>query len=365
MTTSVSAAVPSTIYTAAPTSTAAHRGWIESPAFDLPCFVLSPLWGLLFLAVVLAVPGSVALVVQAAVFYFVAVPHYMSTYTFYFGDENLRYFRTRWLAFFGGPAVISASVLLLWVLGFPPVIQAAVFLWNVWHVARQNSGVLAVYRRLNNGTRAEQGPAQATLIAVSASMALWNIGRYPPVGRPLAALHHDAARWFAVALLAFGAGALLLLIRRLRARTRRPSAQEVAFLAASVLMFHPYLWVRDYTLATLGMLMGHFVQYLAIVWLLHHRKYAGLDSGTSRQRVLSRVSSRHTLIACFVVASGLFFWVSNHATAALGVPSVYTVSWFAFTFIHFYLDGLIWAFRQPFVRESIGHYLMPQSQVAV
>jgi hypothetical protein len=46
------------------------------------------------------------------------------------------------------------------------------------------------------------------------------------------------------------------------------------------------------------------------------------------------------------------------------MPSLYTVSWFAFTFIHFYLDGLIWAFRQPFVRESVGSYLLPPSRVA-
>ncbi len=105
-------------------------------------------------------------------------------------------------------------------------------------------------------------------------------------------------------------------------------------------MFHPYLWVRDYTLATLGMLMGHFVQYLAIVWLLHHRKYGSLHTGSPAQRLLSRVSARYVLIGAFIAVSGLFFIAANHTTAAIGMPSVYTVSWFAFTFIHFYLDGL-------------------------
>ncbi len=118
--------------------------------------------------------------VQAAAFYFVAVPHYMSTYTFFLGDDNLQYYRSRRLAFFGGPAFITLAVSVLWVLRFPPVIQAAVFVWNVWHVARQNSGILAMYRRLNAGSHTEHLPANLAILGVSAGMAFWHIDRYPP-----------------------------------------------------------------------------------------------------------------------------------------------------------------------------------------
>ena len=338
-------------------------GWIESPAFDLACFVLSPVAGLLFLGVVFAVSAPYALLVQAAVFYFVAVPHYMSTYTFYLGDDNLHYYRTRGLAFFGGPVIIALLVLALWLLGFPPIVQAAVFVWNIWHVARQNSGILSIYRRLHSGPGAEGGPAQWALLGVSGGMTFWNIGRFPPVGRALSSLHPDAGHALAIALLALGLVALGVLVKQLISRLRPPGWQEVAFLVSSLAMFHPYLWVSDYTLATLGMLMGHFVQYLALVWLLHRRKYGPLASGSTGQRVLSLVSTRQMLLAAFIGASGLFFIVSNQATAVLGVAPVYTVSWFAFTLVHFYLDGFIWAFRQPFVRASIGSYLMPPARV--
>lgn len=345
------------------TGTEVHRGWIASPRFDLPMFVLSPLAGIVFLSVALTVPTQFAFLVQAAAFYFVAVPHYMSTYTFFLGDDYLKHYRSRQLAFFGGPAFISVAVILLWVLRFPPVIQAVVFIWNVWHVARQNGGILAMYRRLNRGTRAEHAPAHTAILGVSAAMATWNIERHPSVGRPLAALHPNAPHVLAIVFLVIGLLALVVLVRRLAQREHAVSAQELGFLASSLLMFHPYLWVVDYTLATLGMLMGHFVQYLAIVWLLHHRKYEAVPAGSGAQRVLSRISARNGLIAAFIVGSGFFFWVANHATAAAGVPSIYTVSWFAFTFIHFYLDGLIWAFRDPFVRDSVGQYLMPAERV--
>jgi hypothetical protein len=344
---------------------AIERGWIESPQFDLPMFVLAPLAGLAFLALTFAVPPQYAFMVQAAAFYFVAVPHYMSTYTFFLGDDNLQYYRSRRLAFFGGPVFITLAVVILWVLKFPPVIQAAVFVWNVWHVARQNSGILAMYRRLNAGSRAEHLPAGLAILGISAGMAFWHIDRYPPIGHALATLNAEAGHVLAVAWFGLGAVALVLYFRRLAARDRLVSGHEMGFLGSSLVMFHPYLWVRDYNLATLGMLMGHFVQYLAIVWLLHRRKYGSLHTGSPAQQLLSRVSARYLLLGAFIVLSGLFFIAANHTTAAIGLPSLYTVSWFAFTFIHFYLDGLIWAFRRPFVRESVGSYLMPANRVVV
>lgn len=359
MSTAASYAAPS----AEPSAERVHRGWIESPAFDLPCFVLSPVAGLLFLLVVLTVPAPHALLAQAAAFYFVAVPHYMSTYTFYLADDNLRQFRSRALAFFGGPAIIAVSVLLLWVLGFPPFVQALVFTWNIWHVVRQNCGIAAIYRRLHGGAQTEAGPMQTAFLGISGGMAFWNIDRFPPIGRTLTALHPQAAHAIAILLVAIGTAGLVALAQRLLRRERRAGSQEIAFVAASLVMFHPYLWVTDYTVATLGMLMGHFVQYLAVVWLLHRRKYRAVANGSSAQHVLSLVSTRNLLIVCFIAASGLFFIVVNEAAKIIGVPSVYTIAWFAFTLIHFYLDGLIWAFRRPFVRETVGAYLMPANRI--
>jgi hypothetical protein len=341
-----------------------HPGWIESPRFDLPMFILAPISGLVFLALALGVPAEYGFVVQAAAFYFVAVPHYMSTYTFFLSDENMRHYRSRRLAFFGGPALITLSVVVLWVLRFPPPIQIAVFVWNVWHVARQNSGILAMYRRLNGGARSEHAPASFAILGISAGMAAWNIDRYPPIGRVLARMHPDADHALAITLFVFGVVSLIKYAQCVTARSRRVSHHELAFMAASLLMFHPYLWVQDYTLATLGMLMGHFVQYLAIVWMLHRRKSAVMTTGSRAQQILSSVSRHYLLIGMFVVGSGLFFVAANYTTSAIGMPAVYSVSWFAFTFVHFYLDGLIWAFRQPFVRESVGTYLLPTNRMA-
>jgi hypothetical protein len=42
---------------------------------------------------------------------------------------------------------------------------------------------------------------------------------------------------------------------------------------------------------------------------------------------------------------------------------VYIIAWNALTLVHFYLDGLIWAFRQAFVRQTFGPYLTPASHM--
>ena len=85
-----------------------ERGWIHSPAFDLALFTLSPLAGLFVLWANVSMPGGAMVVVAAT--YLIAIPHYLSSFTFFLGDENLAYYRTRRLAFFAGPVVIILNM---------------------------------------------------------------------------------------------------------------------------------------------------------------------------------------------------------------------------------------------------------------
>src|SRR5512134_1160820 len=77
--------------------------WIESARFDVPLFLLSPLLGLALLLVAPSGAHLVALVAGTLV----GVPHYLSTFTFYFWRENRAYHRGRWLAFYAGPVLIA------------------------------------------------------------------------------------------------------------------------------------------------------------------------------------------------------------------------------------------------------------------
>ena len=116
--------------------------WIQSPGFDTFLLIFAPLVTLPIIAGVywrvplLAIGGGMTL----------AFAHYGSSLSFYLWDENRQYHRTRWLAFFAGPVILTMVYLLL--LGFqvPFVIQFILFFWNTWHVARQNCGILSLYR---------------------------------------------------------------------------------------------------------------------------------------------------------------------------------------------------------------------------
>lgn len=339
---------------------AASRGWIESPRFDLAAFILVPLSSLVVLGSVLGIPHGWQVVVLCT--YLVAIPHYLSSFSFFFGDDNLAHYKTRSMAFFLGPAVILASVIVLRAVGMQVVVANTLYVWNVWHVSLQSAGILAIYRRLNRGPVEERPFAMRAILLWNATLAFWFIDRYAFLNDWLVAAHPAAPLVLRYALLAAAIMALVQFRAVLRGRAHPLAVPEKAFLASSFALFLPYLWVRDSNLATFAMLMGHFIQYLSIVWLLNRRKYSGTD-GTTHQRVLGFVSHRPLVLMACLGAAGVAFYAANRLASVFGVPWAYATVWNALALVHFYLDGLIWAFRKPFVRESIGTYLMPPARL--
>jgi hypothetical protein len=111
------------------------------------------------------------------------------------------------------------------------------------------------------------------------------------------------------------------------------------------------------------MLMGHFLQYLGIVWLLNRRKYA-LAEGSGHQRLLSAISTKTPLLVGSLVSVGLLFYGMRVSADFLRISLSYTIIWNSLSLVHFYLDGFLWAFRNPFVRGSVAPYLVRPSQVA-
>lgn len=335
------------------------RGWIESPVYDVALFALSPIAGLLIILVDQLSRWGHAVGVLAV--YFVGIPHYLSTFTFYLGDQNRDYYRLRWPAFFLGPLVIFASVLGLRVLAVEGVVQSAIFIWNVYHVSLQSAGVLSLYRRLNGGDQKEKRWAHLTILSINATMASWHLKYFPPLYDLLIRVHSwmpMVLRYvFLATVLVAGAGYLI----HLRRRSRPLSVPEKVFVISSLLLFHPYLWVKDYLLATIAVLMGHFIQYLGIIWLLNRRKYGQQSSGSVAQQWLIRLSSRPRLLLVSLLLLGGFFLFIDRGSRLVGMYLSYIVVWNSLVLIHFYVDGLVWAFRDSFVRKTVGPYLLLES----
>jgi hypothetical protein len=337
-----------------------RRGWIESPLFDLSLFTLSPLAGLAVILPALISPKSIHIAIAAAT-YLVAIPHYVSSFSFYLGDDNLAYYRTRRLAFFVGPVLILFAVVGLRLTRVDAAVQSTLYVWNIYHVSMQSAGILSLYRHLNGGALSENRFARMTLLGVNGTLAFLHIDRFPPIYDNLLKIHCPI--WIIhTAFLGVAVVAVALYVNKVRLRAKRITGGELAFLVSSLLLFHPYLWVYDLNIATFGMLMGHFLQYLGIVWLLNRRKYR-VAAGSSRQRLLSAISTKTWLLVLALISVGLLFRWIRVGSDWLRIPLSYTILWNSLALVHFYVDGFIWAFKNPFVRTSVGPYLAPESHM--
>jgi len=147
----------------------------------------------------------------------------------------------------------------------------------------------------------------------------------------------------------------------LHRRPRPLRTPERVFLISSLLLFHPYLWVTNYLLATIAMLTGHFIQYLGIVWLLNRRKYGEQTAGSGAQQWLVRLSSRPRLLFVSLLLLGAFFLSIDWGSRIVGLYLSYVIVWNSLVLIHFYIDGLVWAFKDSFVRKTVGPYLILDS----
>ena len=337
------------------------RHWIESPGYDLAFFTLSPLLGLAWL---LTAPSELSILIVLAI---LGIPHYLSTFMFYFWEDNHLYHRSRWIAFFAGPVGIVLLVVALVSGRVPYILQLAVYFWNAYHVARQSCGILSIYRhRAGVFDLRQKALANTAIIASNGCLATWNLTWHPILYHPLSLLTPALPRVIQLSLAGVSVVALLrlgLALWQRRNNGQAPGLSEMSFLCTSLLLFHPYLWVRDGSQATTGMLIGHFLQYLGIVWLLHRRKFTRRTrSGTPAWLVYL---SSHTgmLLLVFLVSAGVYLALKRLFTL-FSLTIAFDSALFMLVIIHFYLDRFFWAFKEPHIRKSMGPYLMAHASGA-
>ena len=59
-----------------------------------------------------------------------------------------------------------------------------------------------------------------------------------------------------------------------------------------------------------------------------------------------------------LAGTGLGFFVVKELLTRAGHLTLFEAFYLLVAFLHFYVDGLFWAFRDPHVRASIGPYLV-------
>jgi hypothetical protein len=339
-----------------------RAGWIESPKYDLWLLALPPLLGILICSFAWGVqPAYVA----GASLFILGMPHYLSTYAFYFDDANTRYAKKRMVAFYLGPVLVVFCLTAAVALKFYMLVALAVDAWNVFHVSRQSSGILSVYRHLNGGdNRAEKLPANLALLCIGGGLYSFTIANQPSFVTFLKRLPFDVMPYMGPVLLTAGLIGMATLIIRMRRRSTTFLTPETIFLATSALLFVPYVLMKSRTTASSAMLSGHYLQYLGILWLLNHRKYTR-EEGSPMQRALAAVSRSAPRILALLVSIVALTSIADrflHHYNAMGLHN-----WLLnlIVLMHFYLDGVFWAFKHKHTRDSIGPYLLlPDHRIA-
>jgi hypothetical protein len=332
-----------------------RAGWIHSAPFDACLLIFAPL---LTLPLVAAIYFKIPLLVIAGGLT-LAFAHYMSTTSFFFWKENREYHRSRWLAFVGGPLIIATVYFLILGFDVPYVLQLILFVWNTFHVARQNCGILSIYR--NKGGVADQGQKQRhaanrAIIAVSFFLAFWNIDTHQEVS----ALFNLVSSHLGLAVkVVMGGIAVLTLVQlgvALLQRKEQLGIPETLFLATGLGFFWPYLFIRSSEVATFAMLLPHYVQYMSLVWLLHRRKFGNSTEGAPIP--LLRISSKLTLLIPALFVAGFAFYLLKEVSDFSDNKWWFETVYLLVALEHFYFDGLIWSFRRPHVRQTILPFLL-------
>lgn len=334
---------------------ASRAGWIHSRGFDLSFFILSPLLGF---AIAASLPLHAAdTMMLLSLNYLIGVPHYFASFGFFAGVENRAYARERYVAFFLVPVLIGLAVTTLYATGNQNWVHAVLFVWNIWHVASQSAGIMSLYRKLSGGRLDERTWCHRMIVCANAAMAFWFLERFPPLWNLLVAVDERlpaALRLaFAVAAVGYAAGYAM----SVRRRGFGLSGAEVAALSTALLLFTPYLWLADSNVATLTMLSGHFIQYLAIVWVLDARKYTPVRSDDRGERLLAAFGRSWRGVAAYMLLVALLFASFEQGARQWHLYAVFMIAFNTLALSHFYLDGMIWAFKNPFIRRTVAPYL--------
>lgn len=324
-----------------------HPRWIISPAVDLTFFVFVTLLtiGPWLASDHFGVSGWYVLVAVA----FFNGPHLISTWTRVYLPRRERFRRPLhyWLLP-GALATFAIGCVTAGGLG-PVYLRTVIFYWATWHFAAQAYGILRIYQRKHGvlGT-VEARLEKAILFLVCGFCLLRRLYTGPWELFGVQIIHPFPRAWEVNAVggvtVAVTLAYLALLLRRPQ-RFVRPLL--IACTAFGFAM--PYLVIKNGTSAFAAAALWHAVQYIGIVWHYNRTRYGGKDDPGAR--LIAWVSQPGRAVAYVGViaacAAGVYavaLVVMRVAGWSLGETSL--ALWTALTLGHYYLDGVIWKFKQ-------------------
>jgi hypothetical protein len=348
---------------------------ISSLRHDLIFFV-APFWYMaLYASLVSTLPAYQPIIFMLA-FIFVQETHFGSTWTFYLDPANrARFARRKWAFYYVPSLILMASALVTWTVGLAALLLIA-FPLQVWHVTRQSTGFVNLYRSLGKDfsptTKALENWALYACSLSFLTAALFNfldgssevldyrLAAFAPYARSLGTVSAPL-----LGILGLGtAGLVLSALSREVQRARREGTlnlTKTVVFVYSCILYAPYMLCERLEDAAMMGVGVHHVQYLGIVWLMNRNKYGTVrnhDAGTALLHMLSTNFPVRCVVLCgYGVAMFVF---RSGGVDALGV---HLSNWLFFipvalNLIHFHVDAYLWRFSEPETRAAVLPYVL-------
>lgn len=281
--------------------------------------------------------------------------HQGPTWFFYLDKKNRAHWLEDWkrgLIYFAGPPLVFG----LSVLGafYAPGLNFLVTTsWGIQHFVQQNFGILMLYH--NKGT-AEALPPRNLMLR-----SLWAPAFFFSAFYVWRLIFKSAPVWQAHAILAvIGIWALVEIfvylkeLRRQVAQGAKINVPAFLFWALSVIYFAPFaLLAVDETTAFVIPGTLHWVQYIALNWMLVRFKYV-----EERKADLPPGNPVFLMILVSLIFYGLWLAVVAAKYGDTSHVKLMNGLLIGMSNVHYYQDAFLWRFREKFQRESILPYIM-------
>ncbi len=330
--------------------------WMVSPAVDLAVFVAVTLTtiGPWLAADVLHVRGYFVLAAVALA----NGPHLISTWTRVYLPRRERFRRP--IHYWVIPGLLAAFAIYCYSAtdGYGPIlIRTIIFYWASWHFASQSWGILRLYQRRQNALGFETRIEKPLIFLPALFCVAHRLYTGPWTLFGVEIWHPTLRAW-----MVNGLGAFIILLSGfylyIAISRRRLNAIRVVYLLSSAFGFYmPYIVIRDGTSAFAAAALWHAIQYIGIVWLYNRRRYSGLSDPEARAIAhVSQPGRSLQYVGLIALCAAGVYAVAFAASrvAGVGFQSFALTVWTALTLGHYYLDGVIWKFKQYDLRPLSG-----------
>lgn len=288
--------------------------------------------------------------------------HQGLTWFQYFDKTNLRHFsqsKNLFWAFVAPALVVVFATVVYW---FSPALMIFVYVvWTIKHIAKQNVGILLLYH--NHARNEAIVPRDIETRSIETSAALFSFlflnGLVAQSGWIAVAVHLLIAV-LSIEFIWLTARFVISLKHQIVSEGKALNAPALVLWMMSCLVLVPFALAKDYGQGLFVALVMHWFQYVGLNAMLIRRKY----SVQSNKKLL--IGGRPAALFFFV---GIFYALLSMPIEAFAINPINPSNWIlrilvgfvsGLTLSHYFMDALIWRFREPFNRAAILSYLKPQ-----